>query len=163
MNGGGSTVRGLAIHSFPGYGIRIQLGDGNNVSGNFIGTDAAGLAAHPNQFGGMRIESTHNVVRDNILSGNTGPGVDVRAADNTIFANNVGLAFDGTPLGNGGRGIEVHDASHATIDGNVVSSNGLDGILVAGPARPERWSRATSSEPTSRAARRAGTGRTASA
>ncbi len=133
VNGGSSTVRGLAIHSFPAYGIRIQQpGDANNVSGNFIGTDAAGLSAHPNQFGGIRVESTHNVVRDNILSGNAGPAVDVRGADNTMLANNVGLAFNGTPLGNGGRGIEVHDAAHATIDGNVVSSNGLAGILVAG-------------------------------
>ena len=52
ITAGGTTVRGFAIHGFAsGNGVVLFTGDGNTIVGNFIGTNAAGTAALPNQNG----------------------------------------------------------------------------------------------------------------
>ncbi|NQT14577.1 MAG: hypothetical protein HQ582_17605, partial [Planctomycetes bacterium] len=53
ITAGNSTVRGLAIHSFPGIGILLQTNGGNAIEGNFIGTDITGTVALGNATQGV--------------------------------------------------------------------------------------------------------------
>jgi hypothetical protein len=45
---GGSTVRGLVMHSFSGDGILLDTSGGDVIQGNYVGTDATGTIAAPN-------------------------------------------------------------------------------------------------------------------
>ena len=77
----------------------------------------------------------------NVISGNTGDGVDIgSAALNTlVLGNYIGTDQTGTkPLANSGSGVSVDDASGVTIGGaaqgmgNVISANAQAGISIAG-------------------------------
>ena len=54
----GSTIRGLVINRFDGYGIRLQTGsDASTIVGNIVGADAAGAVDLGNRLGGVYVES----------------------------------------------------------------------------------------------------------
>lgn len=123
------------------------------IAGNTIGLNADGDAAIANGEGitilntstGTRIGTDGDGVSDtierNVISGNTGNGIDLSTSENTIIAGNfVGIGSDGvTNLGNGGDGIEVNttistrigtdgDGNGDAAEGNVISGNTGDGI-----------------------------------
>ena len=54
LSGGGSTVRGLVINNFSGFGIGVFSND-NIIEGNFIGTDVTGEQAQGNRNHGVEI------------------------------------------------------------------------------------------------------------
>ncbi|HYE21840.1 MAG TPA: hypothetical protein VEA69_25600 [Tepidisphaeraceae bacterium] len=132
------------------YGIAILAsGDGNQVSGNYIGTDATGTVAVPNQTGILLLNGAASIggasTGDrNLIAGNTGDGI---AVGGRVFAygNWIGLSATGSPLGNGGNGIHIfghEDWSQIgafpnpgyTYDyANVIAHNGKTGILVSDP------------------------------
>lgn len=150
---GASTVEGLVINGFDGNGIEIMSG-GNIVRGNFIGTNAAGTAAIPNNTNGVQITSgTNNVIGGtspalrNIVSGNAGRGIVVSGlggADGTlIFGNYIGTGADGnSDVGNGGDGVDISQSPNNVIGsttqtlgcnaGNLISGNNEDGINIFG-------------------------------
>ena len=151
---GSSTVRGLAINGFDGNGIEIQSGT-NIITGNFIGTDAAGTAAVPNNSNGISINGgaanqiggTTPATR-NIISGNLGRGIVINgfggARASEIRGNFVGTNAAGTAaLGNASDGIDVAQSSNNLIGGagalgigcapgNLISGNGEDGVNIFG-------------------------------
>lgn len=131
-------------------GILIQFpgATGALIQGNYVGTNASGTAALPND-NGIAVNSAPNA-----RIGGTTPG-----ARNVISGNNVGLRFLST-VTNGGRvegnfvgtdatgsaalgntlfGIDFNNAPGVTIGGtapgarNVVSGNTASGILIRGP------------------------------
>jgi parallel beta-helix repeat protein len=109
----------------------------NRVIGNLIGTNWAGTSAIPNG-GGVAVawEATGSVIRDNVISGNAGHGIEILdATDNQVRDNNIGVAADGTsPLPNEGVGIILSTAPHNTIGpGNTIAYNQVGIILVAAP------------------------------
>ena len=136
----GGTVSGarnvISGHSNPGIFVE---GDLNVISGNYIGTNAAGTAALPNDVG-VIIEQTGalNTVGGpssgarNVISGNEFEGIVNDGAQNVIQGNYIGVAANGTtPLGNGEDGIDIGNAGgNHDILGNVIRHNGLDGIEV---------------------------------
>ena len=146
----GSTIRGLVIQNFGASGIRIQGSDNNTIEGNFIGTDATGQTAAPNQSRGIYIrDSDGNTIGGttaqtrNVISGNSNDGILLRDAnDNVIIGNYIGVNADGnTALANNGDGIFVWLASQnnqfggtATGEGNVIGANAGYGIQVDGTA-----------------------------
>jgi hypothetical protein len=77
---------------------------GNTITGNYIGTNAAGTAAIANTFDGVFIRSnaSGNTVggtasgSGNLISGNTRSGVALDAAGNTVIGNVIGLNAAGT-------------------------------------------------------------------
>ena len=110
---GSSTVRGLVINGFAGSsggaGNAIVLNDGgdNVIEGNFLGTDASGKAALPNENNAIRIESGSNVnlvggtapSARNVISGNGNVALFVATAGNVIQGNFIGTQRDGfSPL-----------------------------------------------------------------
>ena len=71
----------ISGHANGNIGIQLQNGsNGNQVLGNYIGTNAAGTAAIPNGFGIMINSSTGNIIGAvgsgrNIISGNGQDGI----------------------------------------------------------------------------------------
>ncbi len=130
------------------FGIQILAGAAvNQILANFIGADANGHAAVPNQLSGVEIaDSSSNIIGNpgagNLISGNAQDGIyllGANARSNSVQANLIGTAAEGTAaLGNGRGGIGLSDApanllgGAAAGSGNVVSGNGDAGIYMIG-------------------------------
>lgn len=143
----GSTIKGLAIHSFPDLGISV-FGDatGLTIQGNHIGTDGAGATDLGNGSDGLSIGTSGNTIggsaagAGNLISGNDGRGIVVSGgtSTNTVQGNLVGTDVAGTsPLGNALDGISVSGSDHVlggagAGEGNVIGAGGQEGIVVTG-------------------------------
>jgi hypothetical protein len=116
----------------------------NQITGNFIGTDAAGLSAVPNSRSGVAIfdpGNNFNLVTRNVISGNLAHGVDIAfgASLNSVRGNLIGVAANGFgPLGNTGTGVLINSGSNNNAIGgsalderNIVAYNSI-GIAVGG-------------------------------
>jgi hypothetical protein len=151
----GSTIRGLTIQGFPEYGIELALGADNvTIQGCWIGLDAAGTAAEPNGAAGVKVRSDSNVIGTslqlagftglrNVVSGNSGRGIDVDGSNNVVRGNYLGVAPDGaSAIGNGGYGVAVGGDDNAIGDaftvvftqrsGNLIAANGIGGMAIIG-------------------------------
>ncbi len=151
--GGDSTVRGLIINRFGGWGVVIDGGSGNVIAGNLIGTDHAGATALGNGGGVLINGSAGNMIGGtdaearNVISGNQQSGIEIAGAGatgNVIAGNFVGVGRDGVlPLGNLGGGVLVAASvgngdqnntigGRALGEGNTIAFNGGVGVAVAG-------------------------------
>jgi CSLREA domain-containing protein len=150
LQGGNSTVRGLAINRFGNAGI-VLAGSGNNkVAANYLGTDPSGMTGMGNYIG-VQVQSASNdiggvVAADrNVISGNSGPGVALggtgSVGGNLVEGNYIGLDASGaSPLPNevgvnvgapgniiGGKGYPAGSGQSVR---NLISGNAADGILI---------------------------------
>ncbi len=144
----GGTVSGARnIISGNGWGVMItgSGATGNQVLGNYIGTNAAGNAKIAN-FYGVTIDGANNNIiggttaaARNIISGNGSIGIQLlhAATGNQVLGNYIGLNAAGTsPLSNSDSGISLYEADGNTIGGttagarNVISGNGR-GIVIS--------------------------------
>jgi CSLREA domain-containing protein len=110
-------------------GISIHDGIGNQILGNYVGTDASGTGAIANQESGVYLWSSARDVRieGNVISGNTRHGVFVDHASHvTVADNRVGTNAAGTSaVPNRDDGINVTNGHEVWIGpGNVISGNG---------------------------------------
>jgi hypothetical protein len=144
---GGSTIRGLVIHSFGGSGVFINESDNNVIAGNFIGVDPTGAMDLGNAEFGVsvtigrtnRIGGTDPADR-NLISGNGLSGIilDDESDENSVLGNFIGTTASGTvALGNARSGIVIEDASSgnqiggsAPGAGNLISGNSLEAIEI---------------------------------
>jgi parallel beta-helix repeat protein len=127
-------------------GVNIDGGGTNNnvVSGNYIGTDASGIAALPNQVNGVVLINGPNnnqiggptPEERNIISGNNGFGVEIwfeGTNNNLVEGNYIGLNAAGAPLGDQYSGVYIYNgADNNTLRGNVISDNGGPGVRLDG-------------------------------
>ncbi|HEX3248169.1 MAG TPA: Calx-beta domain-containing protein [Pyrinomonadaceae bacterium] len=136
ITAGGSIVRGLAIGSFDSAGIVLRSCNSNVIEGNYIGVDAAGTVAQPNDTGILMIDSSNNVIGGtnvaarNVISGNV-TGIKIGGANNIVSGNFIGTNAGGTAaIGNRDRGIEI---STPTFTHNVIGGNSAGaGNLISG-------------------------------
>ena len=146
ITGGGSTIRGLVIHSF-GPAITMDTAGGNTVAGNFIGTDATGTVALGNSgFGTVSVSgiSDNHIggatpADRNLISGNGGSfAVIVSGASvssNFVQGNYIGVDVNGTAaLANVGVGVAAFGAPNTTIGGLTATPGTPPGNLIAGNA-----------------------------
>jgi CSLREA domain-containing protein len=145
----GAQLGGIGFGNDDGGG-----GADHVVEGNFIGTNAAGTGALPNDFGismaygvtNSTIGGTTTAAR-NLISGNTGRGVLISNAlgglgltGNVVEGNFIGTDVTGTlPLGNGLYGVEVNAPGNriggsASGAGNLIGFNAFGGIAMEGGA-----------------------------
>ncbi len=122
--------------------------NGNQLLGNYIGTNASGNAALANRSTGVAIEGNNNAIggaalgAGNLISGNKGYGVFVGGSGNQVLGNHIGTdttgatatGTDGKLLGNYG-GIEVEGSGNAiggsaSGAGNLISGNSNDGLKI---------------------------------
>jgi parallel beta-helix repeat protein len=129
-----------------GDGVLLDSGSsGNQVQGNYIGSNHGGTAAVANKIGIEDAGSSNTLGGSvlgarNVISGNTGDGVllDSTATAETMQGNYIGLNVGGnTALANGSNGVEIQGAGN-TIGGNsgtnyffrnFISGNKGDGVL----------------------------------
>jgi hypothetical protein len=146
ISGNGSAIGGSGVAVFGASAT------GNQIVGNFIGTDVTGTNAIGNVFQGVALNSPRNQVggtmrgAGNVISGNGQNGVALfsgGASENRVLGNFVGTDSSGTVrLGNTLSGILMIDgASNNTIGGaasaastarNQISANGSNGIEISG-------------------------------
>ncbi|MDD2990284.1 MAG: cadherin domain-containing protein, partial [Zoogloea sp.] len=147
LGSSGSSVRGLVIGNFSLYGIHVNQVSSITIAGNYLGTDLSGGSAAGNGIGLFILESGNNLVGGtsaadrNIISGNTGKGLEVSGAiatNNIIQGNYVGLDHTGSvDLGNGGDGVSIAGSARNNLIGgttpaerNVISGNAGAGVRI---------------------------------
>ena len=110
----------------------------NTVIGNYIGTEASGMVALGNSWDGVVCwnDAQRNTIEHNVISGNSGDGVELNSCDRNIVGKNyIGTDASGTgPLRNGGNGVYLHDGAQRNVigGGNVISGNESDGVHICG-------------------------------
>jgi len=139
-----NTIKGLAITRAGGAGIRIRSSSNNNtISGNYIGTDPAGIWAFGNGTGiELFAAATFNTISGNVISGNALNGVKISDPGtdfNDVKNNIIGLDSSGVvPLPNSDHGIFISNgAEHNSIGGdvpyrNIISGNSQSGVYITG-------------------------------
>ena len=116
---------------------------GNQLVGNYIGTDATGTenignggwnvvvqGASGNQIGGDSPES------GNVIAGGGGYGVIIlgaTATGNSVQNNLIGTDASGMLAFSNGIGVSIQDAEGNTVDSNLISGNDQHGVYVSGP------------------------------
>ncbi|HEV3204654.1 MAG TPA: right-handed parallel beta-helix repeat-containing protein [Gemmataceae bacterium] len=118
----------------------------NMVQGNFIGTDASGIAAVPNVENGITIEggAGNNTIGGigtearNIIAGNRQTGVFLtgpRTMENVVQGNYIGSDVNGTSVLGNGLGVRIQAPSNTlggsdSGAGNLISGNLGDGVYL---------------------------------
>jgi CSLREA domain-containing protein len=158
--GGSGAGEGNVISGNAQDGVHINgngnvATTGNLLEGNYIGTDAAGLldrgngAAGLNIFGGAGSTTVGGATSGhrNVISGNGTDGIYLQGVNTTgtiIRGNYIGVDITGNgALPNGDRGVQIESGANGTIvggsvagQGNVISANGNDGIIISDGAIP---------------------------
>jgi Domain of unknown function DUF11/Right handed beta helix region/Prealbumin-like fold domain len=146
LQAGDSVVGGLVINRFFYAGITIEAGDGNQIVGNYIGTDVTGEAAAGNGFPPQAVGidvfagSEHQIggptAQDrNVISGNGTNIFFEPGSQSRVRGNHIGTDVDGeTALGGSGAGIFIRSPGNViggldSGDRNVISGNGTN-ILI---------------------------------
>ena len=141
---GDGTVAGRNIisgNTF--YGININESNSNEVTGNYIGTEANGTSSLANSSGGILIEnsSTDNRIgssessgQRNIISGHSGSGdFGIKldgVTNNYIEGNWIGIGTDESEVDNN-YGIEITNSSQNNqIISNIIAGNNPYGIYI---------------------------------
>ncbi len=137
------------------YGVVITdpTSIGNEVAGNFIGTDETGTVAVGNTLAGVGITNGaygntiggSGVADRNLISGNSGPGLWITdyeiylpADNNLIQGNFIGLNADGTAaLANSADGILIDNVASTLVQGNIISGNAAHGAQITGTGASE--------------------------
>ena len=143
----GSTVKDLDIYHFSGAAIHL-LSNKNVVQGNYLGTDVTGTAAGPGNSQGVLIDdgASDNTIggtgagAGNVISGNSGDGIDILSDGNFVLGNKIGTNAagtaalgNGTPgVGSGGAGVRFFGGAFNTVANNVISGNVNEGIFFHG-------------------------------
>ena len=110
----------------------------NIVAGNFIGVNANGTAALPNNGSGVVVQGANNTIGNtltggrNVISGNAVNGITIStslATGNVVRGNLIGVGSNGTTsVANVANGIQISTAAfNNTIGGTSVTAGQCDG------------------------------------
>jgi uncharacterized repeat protein (TIGR01451 family) len=101
---GSATVRGNLITQNGGVGVDgYQGGGGNNVTQNSVVGNGFGQAGTPNETAGVRLYSSNNTVKNNLITSNYGAGVMVTGGVSGNLISQNSIANNGAlPAANGG-------------------------------------------------------------
>jgi hypothetical protein len=141
--GGTAAGAGNLISGNVDNGMLIAVGCTNTiVAGNRIGTDVTGAKALPNGSRGVVVSGANTVIggttaaAGNVISGNTGDGLDLESSDNLVQGNFIGTNATGTGALKNLKGIYVYVFAHNQIGGttagarNLISGN-IEGLEVS--------------------------------
>ncbi len=138
---GGTTAaaRNVISGNF-GNGVHMALGASNNlVQGNYIGVNAAGTAALPNETGIVLFNNAPNntiggstAAHRNVISGNRNMGISINSSDSTVIQGNyIGTNAAGdAAIANTFEGIRVSGGSNTLIGGATSTPGTAPGNVV---------------------------------
>jgi hypothetical protein len=141
---GGTTAAQRNIFSGNGQsGVVLFQGGatGNQIQGNYIGTDITGNVDLGNVYQGIAISGANsNSIKGNLISGNNAEGVGVFPGNsNTIQGNTIGLSAAGAALTNSTWAITLINGSSGNVVGgtaagqaNVIYSGHPSGTIFNG-------------------------------
>jgi len=150
LSGSGSTIGGTTpdarnvISGIFGPGIDLSDSSNNLIEGNLIGTDVSGTRRLPNSVG-ISIDGDDNTIGGtasgarNIISGNSGNGVQISGTGNLVEGDFIGTDITGTQsLGNGGSGVVLlADSNELVVTANSVGGTTPGaGNLISGNSGP---------------------------
>ncbi|HKR13626.1 MAG TPA: SBBP repeat-containing protein [Pyrinomonadaceae bacterium] len=153
IQAGNTTISGLAIGGFS-IGIAALDCDNNIIQGNHIGLDWSGTSSRPNGQGILLLNSSHNLIGGaspsarNVISSNQFDGVTIVGSNNLVQGNWIGPNTAGRiGFGNGAAGVSIGEVpffppslaiSHDNViggttplAGNVIAYNNGPGVFVA--------------------------------
>ncbi len=159
-SGTSAMANAIGINLNSGDGATIggsAAGQGNLISGNFIGGVSGGSGSHhfegniiglnishnaaiPNATGISMTPSNGNTIVDNIISGNTGAGIELGGSNQIIINNTIGTDLAGnTDFGNSGAGIRTLSGDYDNWqigtgnpgEGNVIAFNSGNAIQLS--------------------------------
>jgi CSLREA domain-containing protein len=129
-------------------GVELSHGTavtGNEVIGNFIGTDLTGNAAPAYasyERWGVQIEDrpSNNLIADNVIGNSRTKGgilITEVSNNNQIRGNRIGISADGTPIPNALAGVQIDGNAGLSsfrqhVANNVIAHNGLTGVRIYG-------------------------------
>ena len=123
-------------------GVHMALGASNNlVQGNYIGVNAAGTAALPNESGIVFFNNAPNntvggstVAHKNVVSGNRNLGIAIESSNsNVVQGNFIGTnAAGNAAISNTFGNIRVFDSSNTLIGGSTATPGTAPGNVVLG-------------------------------
>jgi hypothetical protein len=108
------------------------------IAGNWMGVDATGLAALPNNYGISGTSSVAVIIRDNVIAAHTIEGISTHSSGMLIIGNRIGVGADGvTPLGNGQNGLFLSGNNNVIGgtgpgEGNIIAHNGTVSAFYSG-------------------------------
>jgi hypothetical protein len=113
-------------------GVVINNSNETFITGNKIGTNAAGTAALGNKAAGVFIGSQNCVVQINVICANGFDGVVVeedafKADNNSIQSNFIGIGVGGQALGNKGDGVLLNVGTKNLVAHNKIAFNQASG------------------------------------
>ncbi len=143
------VIKSLAFDNFTAYGVAFATPSATNnaLQNCFVGLDATGTNAAPNNFAGALCfegARTNIIGPSNVISGNLQYGVlirDTNSGGNIVQGNYIGLDWTGSRgISNWYAGVGVFDLITNTVVGgttaaarNVISGNGsFGGIYLTG-------------------------------
>jgi len=143
---GGASPGARNLISGNATGVQSTGGGANLIQGNLIGTDVTGNSSIPNGVGISLTGTTgfliggSNPGEGNVVSGNSSDGIHVSVGNGcTIQGNKIGTNTAGTESLPNQWGIESSGAPALVIggnfnagEGNLISGNTFDGILITG-------------------------------
>ena len=135
-----NVIAASGLISSGGIGMFLT-GDSNTVAGNYIGTNADGTRALPNQVGLQLLETNSTIGgtaagAGNVIAGNSGDGMTLdNYGSNRVLGNRIGTSANGAALGNGGDGIDIIlTTPTGAAAGLPVALNDTIGGITAGAA-----------------------------
>jgi hypothetical protein len=114
-------------------GVFIGGGAGNQIIGNYIGTDASGNVANGNGEHGVYLlnAATGNLIQNNVITASTQHGVLISGEDtdgNSVLSNRIGVFANGTLSALGvERGVSLANGADNTIIGAPGAGNWIAG------------------------------------
>jgi len=132
-----------------GIGIREMGTTGNQICGNYVGSDVTGNQPLGNGEAGVRIDQGANrntiggidngevTCLGNLIAGNGGSGIQLEGAETTsnqIAGNYIGTNISGWAIPNAEAGIHVSDGASLNTIGvaNIIAHNGAAGVTLEG-------------------------------
>lgn len=132
VGGSSSSLRNV-ISGNGASGVELaSASTGNNIRGNYIGTDITGTASISNGGSGVKLDGAagnsiggSGAGQGNLISGNAINGIEFSSASNSIvYGNLIGTQADGiTALANGSNGVLVTSANSNSIGSSGTYAN----------------------------------------
>ena len=146
--GGSTSAERNVVSDNDAEGIEISHGEattGNQVLGNFVGTDSSGnvaTVATRNGWHGIHIEDgpTGTLVAGNVIGNNGLGGVSIDGFEtgfypvgNQVTNNRIGVSLNDTPIPNAHFGVQAADHSYRSKIGpdNIIAYNPI-GVQITG-------------------------------